>query len=56
MTRRLRALVPKSRGFRRELEATKREGKRDAEKIEALTDDWRKTRQENEALSTQVVA
>ncbi|KAF2564050.1 hypothetical protein F2Q70_00016831 [Brassica cretica] len=31
----------------KELEATKREGKRDAEKIEALTDDWRRTRQEN---------
>ena len=39
-----------------ELEATKREGKRDAKKIKALTEDWRRIHQENEALTTQVVA
>ncbi|XP_048615477.1 uncharacterized protein LOC106401117 isoform X2 [Brassica napus] len=40
----------------KELEVTKREGKKDAEKIEALTEDWRRVHQENEALTTQVVA
>nr|VDC98691.1 unnamed protein product [Brassica oleracea] len=40
----------------KELEATKREGKRDAEKIEALTEDWKRVHQENEALKTQMVA
>ncbi|KAF3519173.1 hypothetical protein DY000_02058491 [Brassica cretica] len=39
-----------------ELKATKREGKKDAEKIEPLTEDWRRIHQENEALTTQVVA
>ena len=39
-----------------ELEAAKREGKRDAGKIEDLTEYWRRIRQENEALTTQVVA
>uniref|UniRef100_A0A0D3D3P7 Uncharacterized protein n=1 Tax=Brassica oleracea var. oleracea TaxID=109376 RepID=A0A0D3D3P7_BRAOL len=39
-----------------ELEATKREGKKDAKKTEALTEDWRRIHQENEALMTQVVA
>ncbi|KAF3584040.1 hypothetical protein F2Q69_00030647 [Brassica cretica] len=39
-----------------ELEATKREGKKDAEKIEALTEDWKIIHQENEALMTQTVA
>ncbi|KAF3544450.1 hypothetical protein DY000_02009260 [Brassica cretica] len=40
----------------KELEATKREGKRDAEKIEALTEDWKRVHQENEALKNQMVA
>ncbi|KAF3517385.1 hypothetical protein DY000_02058734 [Brassica cretica] len=40
----------------KELEVTKREGKKDAETIEALTEDWRRIHQENEALTTQVVA
>ncbi|KAF2563857.1 hypothetical protein F2Q70_00016423 [Brassica cretica] len=39
-----------------ELEAAKREGKKDAEKIEAFTEDWRRIHHENEALTTQVVA
>ncbi|KAF2608625.1 hypothetical protein F2Q68_00043007 [Brassica cretica] len=39
-----------------ELEAAKREGKEDAEKIEALTEDLRRIHRENEALTTQVVA
>ncbi|XP_013751556.1 uncharacterized protein LOC106453906 [Brassica napus] len=39
-----------------ELEAVKREGKRDVGKIEDLTEYWRRIRQENEALMTQVVA
>ncbi|KAF3522463.1 hypothetical protein F2Q69_00046396 [Brassica cretica] len=39
-----------------ELEAAKREGKRDAEEIEDLTEDWRRICQENKALTTQVVA
>ncbi|XP_013624102.1 PREDICTED: uncharacterized protein At3g60930, chloroplastic-like [Brassica oleracea var. oleracea] len=39
-----------------ELETTKREGKTDAEKIEALTDDWRRVHLENEALTSQMVA
>ncbi|KAF3602609.1 hypothetical protein F2Q69_00036376 [Brassica cretica] len=38
----------------KELEATKREGKKDAEKIEALTEDWRRIYLENEALMTQM--
>nr|VDD55588.1 unnamed protein product [Brassica oleracea] len=38
------------------LEAAKREGKKDAEKIEALTEDWRIIHHENEALTTLVVA
>ena len=40
----------------KELEATKREGNKDAEKIEALTEDWKRINQENEALMTQMVA
>ncbi|KAF3550418.1 hypothetical protein DY000_02010234 [Brassica cretica] len=40
----------------KELEVTKREGKKDAEKIEALTKDWKRIHQENEALMTQMVA
>ncbi|XP_013607837.1 PREDICTED: uncharacterized protein At3g60930, chloroplastic-like [Brassica oleracea var. oleracea] len=39
-----------------ELENTKREGKKDAEKIEALTEDWRRVHLENEALTSQMVA
>ncbi|KAF3550739.1 hypothetical protein DY000_02003403 [Brassica cretica] len=39
-----------------ELETTKREGKKDVDKIEALTDDWRRVHLENEALTSQVVA
>ena len=39
-----------------ELETTKREGKQDAKKIKALTDDWRRTCQENATLVAQVVA
>ncbi|KAF2605290.1 hypothetical protein F2Q70_00026431 [Brassica cretica] len=37
-------------------DATKREGKRDARKIEALTDDWRRACQESATLAAQVVA
>ncbi|KAF3569911.1 hypothetical protein F2Q69_00058618 [Brassica cretica] len=40
----------------KELEATKREGKKDAEKIEDLTEDWRRVHLENEALTSQMVA
>ncbi|KAF2564843.1 hypothetical protein F2Q70_00014399 [Brassica cretica] len=40
----------------KEIEATKREGKMDAEKIEDLTEDWRRIHLENEALMTQTVA
>ncbi|KAF2570025.1 hypothetical protein F2Q70_00002633 [Brassica cretica] len=40
----------------KELEATKREGKRDAEKFEAFTEDWRRVHLENEALMSQMVA
>ncbi|KAF3591427.1 hypothetical protein DY000_02020846 [Brassica cretica] len=40
----------------KELKATKREGKKDVEKIEALTEDWKRIHQENEALMTQMVA
>ncbi|KAF3538348.1 hypothetical protein F2Q69_00021508 [Brassica cretica] len=36
-----------------ELEVIKREGKRDAKKIEALTDDWRRIQWENKDLTTQ---
>ena len=39
-----------------QLETTKREGKRDAKKIEALTDDWRRPCQENANLVAQVIA
>ena len=38
-----------------ELETTKREGERDAKRIETLTDDWRRTCQENATLAAQVV-
>ena len=44
------------RRFLAELETTKREGKQDAKKIKALTDDWRRTCQENATLVAQVVA
>ncbi|XP_013632796.1 PREDICTED: uncharacterized protein LOC106338338 [Brassica oleracea var. oleracea] len=40
----------------KELEATKREGKKDAEQIGALTEYWRRIYLENKALTTQVVA
>ncbi|KAF3579567.1 hypothetical protein DY000_02031642 [Brassica cretica] len=40
----------------KELEATKREGKKDAEKIESLTEDWRRVHLENETLTSQMVA
>ncbi|KAF2586944.1 hypothetical protein F2Q70_00036631 [Brassica cretica] len=40
----------------KELEATKREGKKDAEKIEDLTEDWRRVHLENKALTSQMVA
>lgn len=40
----------------KELEATKREGKKYAEQIAALTEDWRSICLENKALTTQVVA
>ncbi|KAF2532112.1 hypothetical protein F2Q70_00030912 [Brassica cretica] len=40
----------------KELEATKREGKKDAENIEALTEDWRRVHLENETLTSQMVA
>ncbi|KAF3560461.1 hypothetical protein F2Q69_00015813 [Brassica cretica] len=40
----------------KELKATRREGKKDAEKIEALTEDWRRFHLENEALTSQKVA
>ena len=39
-----------------ELELTKREDKSDAEKIKALTNDWRRSRHENVTLSAEVVA
>ncbi|KAF2530918.1 hypothetical protein F2Q70_00029655 [Brassica cretica] len=39
-----------------ELEATKREAQKDAEKIEALIEDWRRVHLENEALTSQMVA
>ncbi|XP_048624116.1 uncharacterized protein At3g60930, chloroplastic-like [Brassica napus] len=38
------------------LEATKREGKKDAEKIEALTEDRRRVHLENKTLTSQMVA
>ncbi|KAF3563582.1 hypothetical protein DY000_02014255 [Brassica cretica] len=40
----------------KELEATKREGKKDAEKIDGLTEDWGRVHLENEALTSQMVA
>ncbi|KAF3582807.1 hypothetical protein DY000_02031776 [Brassica cretica] len=40
----------------KELKATKREGKKDTEKIEALIEDWKRIHQENEALMAQMVA
>ncbi|KAF3578272.1 hypothetical protein DY000_02030483 [Brassica cretica] len=40
----------------KELEATKREGKKDAEKIKALTEDWRKVHLENKTLTSHMVA
>ena len=40
----------------KELEATKREGRADAEKIEALTEDWKRIYLENKALESQMVA
>ena len=39
-----------------ELEVTKREGKKDAEKIEALTEDWKRVHLANKALESQMVA
>ena len=40
----------------KELQATKQEGKKDAKKIEALTEDWRRVHLENETLTSQMVA
>ncbi|KAG2289825.1 hypothetical protein Bca52824_049429 [Brassica carinata] len=40
----------------KELEATKREGREDAENIEALTEDWKRVHLENKALESQMVA
>ncbi|KAF2557074.1 hypothetical protein F2Q68_00016340 [Brassica cretica] len=48
--------VASSKTLLKELEATRREGKKDAEKIEALTEDWRRVHLENEALTSQMVA
>ena len=39
-----------------EFEATKREGKRDAWKIEAVTDDWKMTCQGSATLAAQIIA
>ena len=52
----IESIGSKIKRLSKELEVTKREGKKDAEKIEALTEDWRRIHQENEALTTQVVA
>ncbi|KAF3500065.1 hypothetical protein F2Q69_00044663 [Brassica cretica] len=60
MIKKSKALVLRSRGFRRSLkpssEAIKREGREDAEKIEALTEDWKRVHLENKALESQIVA
>ncbi|KAF3557634.1 hypothetical protein F2Q69_00011010 [Brassica cretica] len=40
----------------KELEATKREGREDAENIEAFTEDWKRVHLENKALESQMVA
>ncbi|KAG2292931.1 hypothetical protein Bca52824_039600 [Brassica carinata] len=40
----------------KELEATKREGKKDAEKIKALTENWWRVHLENKTLTSQMVA
>ncbi|KAF3509805.1 hypothetical protein F2Q69_00009817 [Brassica cretica] len=40
----------------KEFKVTKREGKKDAEKTKALTEDWKRIHQENEALMTHRVA
>ncbi|XP_013713721.1 uncharacterized protein At3g60930, chloroplastic-like [Brassica napus] len=40
----------------KELEVTKREGREDAEKIEALTEDWKRVHLENKALESKMVA
>ncbi|KAF2608290.1 hypothetical protein F2Q68_00042964 [Brassica cretica] len=52
----IESIGSKIKRLSKELEVTKREGKKDAEKIEALTEDWRRIHQENEAFTTQVVA
>ncbi|KAG2289113.1 hypothetical protein Bca52824_048717 [Brassica carinata] len=60
MIKKSKALVLRSRGFRRSLkpssEAIKREGREDAEKIEALNEDWKRVHLENKALESQIVA
>ncbi|KAF2532614.1 hypothetical protein F2Q70_00030437 [Brassica cretica] len=50
----IESIGSKIKRLSKELEATKREGKKDAEKIEALTEDWRRIHLENEALMTQM--
>ncbi|KAG2250913.1 hypothetical protein Bca52824_081049 [Brassica carinata] len=52
----IESIGSKIKRLSKELEATKREGKKDAEKIEALTEDCRRIHLENEALMTQMVA
>ncbi|XP_048613418.1 uncharacterized protein At3g60930, chloroplastic-like [Brassica napus] len=52
----IESIGSKIKRLSKELQATKREGKKDAEKIEALTEDWKIIHQENEALMTQTVA
>ncbi|KAF2567819.1 hypothetical protein F2Q68_00025057 [Brassica cretica] len=52
----IESIGSKIKRLSKELEATKREGKKDAEKIEALTEDWRRVHLENETLTSQMVA
>ncbi|KAF3578271.1 hypothetical protein DY000_02030488 [Brassica cretica] len=54
--REIESIGSKIKRLSKELEATKREGKKDTEKIETLTEEWRRVHLENETLTSQKVA
>ena len=56
MIKKSKALVLRSRGFRRSLKPPSEKGGRMLKKIEALTEDWKRVHLENKALESQMVA
>ncbi|KAF3510174.1 hypothetical protein F2Q69_00007852 [Brassica cretica] len=56
MTRKSRALVLRSKGFRRSSKSPSEKGRRMLKRSKLLTEDWRRVHLENEALTPQMVA